>query len=1012
MIPIKLTIEGLYSYQNRQTINFTDLIEAGLFGIFGAVGSGKSSILEAITFALYGETERLNARDKRTYNMMNLKSNRSYIEFDFEVGSNIYRATREFKRNSKRFDDVKTPTVIFYEWKNESWLPLEHSNSELLLGLSYENFKRTIIIPQGQFKEFIELGAKDRTQMMKEIFSLQRFDLQDKVAQLNSENLTELNQLEGKLSGFEQVSEDLINELKSTLTIQETEANNAKTAFENVNNEFQQIKLLKNDYETLQTKKFDFEALTNQKNAIDEERHNLTIYERYFNAFSQVLKEEKKLSEQALDKEQTVNSLEIQLKNLEKTKVALNKELEHITPKIEILTEQKSKLSDLDLVVKTLVYVEEITLLKQRSAKGTLLVDEVTLKEQNLKKEIKDIEEDVKRLEATKIDQQLIMDVENWFVKNEFHQQALIQQQAKVQEIESQITSIEQNLTENNIVEGTFETDITRKEAQFKELKNNLTNEKNSLAVQKQIAQYTHSLHDGLACPLCGSLEHPDIAITEDVTAKLNAIEKELIDLDVANQLFITTVMQVKQQLQRKDLFIVQQNKEISVLNDLERNILNHQTLFVWNTFSKDAYDAFKLEKVKQNEISHNIKNQFTALSNLRNNLEIEQQNVEKYKSALENFKREELQKQTQIQQNIALLKVLHWNDFEFKTKEEVLAVLKELEIDIEQTEQTFQNLNTQLSEVTQQHAVQNNSLQLQINALKEISLELDTVQKNIKASLLKNEIASINDVYLVLNSPIDVMEVRAKIEHFLVHYEGLKQVIQNLESKLQNTTFNEDVYTNLFNAFNEATTILNASLAEVTKTQTEINRLTNAFNDKKELLKIHDSLQKRKEHLKIMMNLFKASGFVQYVSTIYLQQLCDNANVRFHKMTRNQLSLQMNDTNDFEIVDYLNEGRSRSVKTLSGGQAFQVSLSLALALAESVQANAKSDRNFFFIDEGFGTQDQESVNIVFETLNHLHKENRIVGIISHVEELKERIPVSLNIIKTEEDGSSVTYNA
>lgn len=1012
MIPIKLTIEGLYSYQNRQTINFTDLIEAGLFGIFGAVGSGKSSILEAITFALYGETERLNARDKRTYNMMNLKSNRSYIEFDFEVGSNIYRATREFKRNSKRFDDVKTPTVIFYEWKNESWLPLEHSNSELLLGLSYENFKRTIIIPQGQFKEFIELGAKDRTQMMKEIFSLQRFDLQDKVAQLNSENLTELNQLEGKLSGFEQVSEDLINELKSTLTIQETEANNAKTAFESVNNEFQQIKLLKNDYETLQTKKFDFEALTNQKNAIDEERHNLTIYERYFNAFSQVLKEEKKLSEQALDKEQTVNSLEIQLKNLEKTKVALNKELEHITPKIEVLTEQKSKLNDLDLVVKTLVYVEEITLLKQRSTKGTLLVDEVTLKEQSLKKEIKDIEEDVKKLEATKIDQQLIMDVENWFVKNEFHQQALIQQQAKVQEIESQITSIEQNLTENNIVEGTFETDITRKEAQFKELKNNLTNEKNSLAVQKQIAQYTHSLHDGLACPLCGSLEHPDIAITEDVTAKLNAIEKELIDLDVANQLFITTVMQVKQQLQRKDLFIVQQNKEISVLNDLERNILNHQTLFVWNTFSKDAYDAFKLEKVKQNEISHNIKNQFTALSNLRNNLEIEQQNVEKYKSALENFKREELQKQTQIQQNIALLKVLHWNDFEFKTKEEVLAVLKELEIDIEQTEQTFQNLNTQLSEVTQQHAVQNNSLQLQINALKEISLELDTVQKNIKASLLKNEIASINDVYLVLNSPIDVMEVRAKIEHFLVHYEGLKQVIQNLESKLQNTTFNEDVYTNLFNAFNEATTILNASLAEVTKTQTEINRLTNAFNDKKELLKIHDSLQKRREHLKIMMNLFKASGFVQYVSTIYLQQLCDNANVRFHKMTRNQLSLQMNDINDFEIVDYLNEGRSRSVKTLSGGQAFQVSLSLALALAESVQANAKSDRNFFFIDEGFGTQDQESVNIVFETLNHLHKENRIVGIISHVEELKERIPVSLNIIKTEEDGSSVTYNA
>ena len=83
MIPIQLTLEGLYSYQERQTIDFTTLTDAGLFGIFGSVGSGKSSILEAITFALYGETERLNSRDKRAYNMMNLKSNRSFIAFDF-----------------------------------------------------------------------------------------------------------------------------------------------------------------------------------------------------------------------------------------------------------------------------------------------------------------------------------------------------------------------------------------------------------------------------------------------------------------------------------------------------------------------------------------------------------------------------------------------------------------------------------------------------------------------------------------------------------------------------------------------------------------------------------------------------------------------------------------------------------------------------------------------------------------------------------------------------------------
>lgn len=87
MIPVKLTIQGLYSYQDRQTIDFGRLTSAHLFGIFGAVGGGKSSILEAITFAIYGKTDRLNlSGDNRNYNMMNLKSTELLIDFEFETG--------------------------------------------------------------------------------------------------------------------------------------------------------------------------------------------------------------------------------------------------------------------------------------------------------------------------------------------------------------------------------------------------------------------------------------------------------------------------------------------------------------------------------------------------------------------------------------------------------------------------------------------------------------------------------------------------------------------------------------------------------------------------------------------------------------------------------------------------------------------------------------------------------------------------------------------------------------
>jgi exonuclease SbcC len=103
-----------------------------------------------------------------------------------------------------------------------------------------------------------------------------------------------------------------------------------------------------------------------------------------------------------------------------------------------------------------------------------------------------------------------------------------------------------------------------------------------------------------------------------------------------------------------------------------------------------------------------------------------------------------------------------------------------------------------------------------------------------------------------------------------------------------------------------------------------------------------------------------------------------------------------------------LNGGQTRSVKTLSGGQTFQASLCLALALADNVQQHSGSSHNFFFLDEGFGTLDKESLAAVFEALKQLRQENRIVGVISHVEEMQQEIEVYLKVTQTEERGSLV----
>lgn len=129
MIPVKLELQGLYSYKEKQTIDFEQLTAAGLFGIFGAVGSGKSSILEAIMLALYGNTERLAARGEKT-SMVNLQSDLLFISFEFRAGKNnkeSYKAIYISKRNKKNFDDVKPAEHLFYRHTSEAGRP---SNSE------------------------------------------------------------------------------------------------------------------------------------------------------------------------------------------------------------------------------------------------------------------------------------------------------------------------------------------------------------------------------------------------------------------------------------------------------------------------------------------------------------------------------------------------------------------------------------------------------------------------------------------------------------------------------------------------------------------------------------------------------------------------------------------------------------------------------------------------------------------------------------------------------------------
>lgn len=1010
MLPIQLTIEGIYSYQERQTIDFTQLTDAGLFGIFGSVGSGKSSILEAITYALYGETERLNSRDKRTYNMMNLKSNRSYIELEFKNHEDrLFKATREFKRNSKRFEDVNTPMANLYEWKNNAWIPLESTNVEPIIGLSYENFKRTIIIPQGQFKEFLELGEKDRTQMMMEIFNLHQYDLYDKVSALSSENKTKFNQLQGQLVGFETVSEEEIQAQKKQLTEAKKAFDSTKEEFDLKSERFQQLKTLKAEFETLQNKKKSLTEMESQQESINAEEKKLEEFERVQTLFAQILETQNKATlEYHAKSEEEIRELET-LKNLETQFQEVQQKLNEIQPQFEALELKKTEKNDWELILKIQEAKKDIDNLISGSKKGLEYVEETKNSVQNLKTQIQELEEKIDSFGKEIIDSVILMEVEKWFLQIQNFQESKAKLLKSIQNKNENLQELNNQIKTLHKSTQSFEIEYTNKQNEIELKSKEIDNQRQHLLVQQQISNYAVELKDGEPCPLCGALDHPNIVQVENVSTQLEELQNQWNQLEAERKYWQNLKEEIDRIEQEKKFIQENLEKEIGELKNLELQISEHRKKFHWKEFQADDFSGFEQIKKSNQEKQNQVKSWQAQLKELRSQTEEKSKLLEKAQHKLEEYKRRETAKQAEIQTNLSYLKSLKFEDYQSVSFEKIQAQIQNLEQSILDTEKNHQQFTKLFQELTPKLASQKTLVEGIQKRKAEIEIELKTINEKISENLSLSGLDSLEAVKTILSQNLDVAAIRQQIQNYRIELSTLRNSVKDLESKLTGKNLDEEEFAKEESLLKEVETRLQTVTETVGKLQAEISRLEVEFAKKAELLKEQAKLQKREENLKTLSNLFKGAGFVQYVSSIYLRQLCDNANIRFHRMTRNQLSLQLSEKGDFEIIDYLNEGRSRSVKTLSGGQAFQASLSLALALAESVQSQAKSEKNFFFIDEGFGTQDLESVNIVFETLTSLQKENRIVGIISHVEELQERIPMALRITKDEEKGSQIT---
>ena len=235
MKPIKLKIKGLNSFIEEQTIDFERLTDRGFFGIFGPTGSGKSTILDGITLALYGNVSR------KSSNYINTNCDRLNVNFEFQIsGAEVkrYVVDREFRRkNDGSINSGKCKIVDITNQEEEvlaDGVKTINKKVEEIIGLNLEDFTRTVVLPQGKFSEFLKLEGKDRRDMLERLFNLEQYgdNLSRKLNLKIGKEKTDNNVLIGQLSGYNDISEDKLIQKKESLSELETNLAKLKSELE------------------------------------------------------------------------------------------------------------------------------------------------------------------------------------------------------------------------------------------------------------------------------------------------------------------------------------------------------------------------------------------------------------------------------------------------------------------------------------------------------------------------------------------------------------------------------------------------------------------------------------------------------------------------------------------------------------------------------------------------------------------------------------------------------------
>ena len=1024
MKPISLTIEAFGPYRDSVTLDFNELQNHSMFLISGPTGAGKTSILDAMVYALYGEPSGEVRKTDAIRSDFAEPQHMTRVDFSFAIGEAQYRVERlpkqwvAKKRGTGMREQNASATV--YEMKDGEWKVVATSAAAIrdtiqrIIGFRKDQFLQVVLLPQGEFRKLLVASTSEREELLHTLFRTELYrKLQEALKAAYDDakagietNLTKQAALIQSIPHDEETPVLTVEHVRELLANREPYRDGLVVKRDEAVTEVDQFNALRNEwavYNQAQQSLAEASSKLDLIKAREGERSSLRKKVQFITSLTPSYE----LYKQFSDKQCVLKTLETALSDAKKG--------------VEIASQQESKCTEAHEVLVSqaeTIQVKRTTLaqLRQQSEK----FDELALLNKELttlkgKLEIQDWEKSDADLQAQ---HNLVADLEVALVEARKQFQANSKVLESIPHIQEQLSQL-QRYSELLGQKQKIQNDIDAKEGSLAILDESVKNSTvqlerlEHLMAEGRAFELVHLVVDNEPCPVCGSTEHPQLASKPELYPTKEEVEAARAVRDGALQ---------------KRASEIGQKETLSIrLHELDEQVKDQVSKlksFI-DDFSKDTFDSIQQDLLSYMEQLTTLRSNTEQLSKTISTNEDELSGAKEKLAKLESAHKELLESLHDLEIQIssvqakidALSKILPTTDLDAWHKQ-----IELLETEINAYDEQVKVCKTNLETAREQLNAKRGRLETLSAQVQEETNNLDVTYKEYTKSLQSNSLSE-DDFVEVLGDykALDTFrtELHALDEAFnkaQAVYDAALKVVKSIVEP--SATVSDEVY----DAAVERRDTLVGNLAAWDK---ETKHIEATLASLEELEKAMGEAREEVTFLSRLNDLanggeqgFKNVTFERYVLGAILDEVVYAANLRLQKMSRSRYFLERSDYTgggrgkqglDLAVMDAFT-GQSRPANTLSGGETFLASMALALGLADVIQSYAGGiHMDTMFIDEGFGTLDPDTLELAMETLVQLQSSGRLIGMISHVPELKTRIPAHLEVTRGD-DGSTAKF--